>query len=139
VSLLKRTPILPDESLQSYLVRVSKLNYYEALYTVETLADTEAGQTQGIQWFEALARLTGQPVSALIRASMYPSLNLKMPKESKIKDPNVYWQNKLQNSIYPKETALQFCPACLKENPYHRFYWFSPYMTVCLNHKHRIY
>jgi hypothetical protein len=148
--LLRRTQLLPGESLPSLLERLTGLNHYLYPHTLkhicnERLAafmglDDPAYPRRGDTFFE-LAHLTQLSVEDLFAASRHrftPALLLphQSPEQSD-------WIGNSSKSLLSRmraqghlrsDSAAQYCPVCLTSSAYHRLQWIPFATAVCLEH-----
>ncbi|HSH79396.1 MAG TPA: TniQ family protein [Herpetosiphonaceae bacterium] len=148
--LLRRSPLLPNESLPSLVARLAQLNGYEppTLLDRYCLMGIPPAQCRGTVdcWppaavFPRLAALTTIAVAVLHRASAHrftPILTL--PSAADPADP--VGQDKplplldgpvMLAHIRPPHAA-QFCPRCLEDSVYHRLTWTPVAIAACLEH-----
>lgn len=150
VPLPRRSSLLPDESLPSFLARLEKLNYYKP-GTIRWLCRRDnkdndeaedASRPRQLVTFAQLATLTGLGVADLFAASDHRfALTLTPPEEDKqyitLQDReshvliNPYACRKRIRPAF----GVGFCPRCLTEAIYHRLNWTPVASTVCLVHK----
>jgi hypothetical protein len=148
--LLCRIPLFPDESLPSYLLRVAIANQYEP-YSTFTAVCLDRLSAMGLRdtlerprhpaTFDVLSRLTGVEPRTLANASIHlfsqtvllggQGQDIRLSDDGPFRILNWWeWSRYLR-----KEAEAQFCPACLKEFPYHRLAWMPWNITACLKHK----
>jgi len=145
--LLRRSNLLPGESLPSLLERLSLLNYYNT-GTIGWLCHSNESnqcrinitQPNSAQAFFQLAQLTLISPEDLLAASkhffaplLYSSKNTKTFMRW-FDGKNIQLLNIAYRKIRPSHAA-QFCPICLKNSPYHRLAWMPISSAICLQHK----
>lgn len=139
--LLIRSPFLPDESLSSYLLRLSRLNEYASRTMVLQLAAEQAAPHSS-EWFGAVATLTGQPDTALYAASYHRFA--KVFQQYSFRSEKFTLSGGRSYAVLPKairrnhllpDNDVSYCPLCLQEAPYHRQHWFPVTTAVCLEHQ----
>ncbi len=117
-----RTPILyEDESLASYILRLSEANYYESPHWILQLAGCS---TDKILKFD---RLNSQPTKISQLTGVDDEL-LKSRAFGSIKGTNL-----ITYGVSKKATYL--CPECLKESTYARLLWDFEINKVCPIHR----
>ena len=147
--LLRRSNLLPGESLPSLLERLSRLNYYNT-GTISWLFHSNKSdqcriditQPNSPQAFFQLAQLTLiRPEDLLAASKHFFAPLLYSPENTKIfmrwfdgKNIQLLSSNIAYRKIRPHHAA-QFCPICLKESPYHRLAWMPISSAICLQHK----
>lgn len=121
---LKRPHIRQDESLGSYLCRVSEANYYESIITL--------GKIFKFNHFNVTSSSLDKDI--LKDLSVY----LKVEVEELARCTFDFLQIKL--GIKPEnyiKSYVRFCPLCINHFGYHKWIWQMNYVSVCL--KHQIY
>ena len=146
--LLRRSPLLPGESLPSFLIRLAKLNYYDPPSIMEGLCLTywngrdQAARPLSVETFERMTVLTGTDPLALYAATVHrfapiltspnrPTESLKLSEDAVA--PCLVMTN-LSQHLRP-DSAAQFCPDCLQSAPYHRLAWMPVAVSACLKHQ----
>lgn len=154
--LLIRSPLLPDESLPFYLLRLSKLNGYDvdSRDMVRSIALRHA-KRNSVEFLASLSLLTCLSEAELYAATYHRWTDMFQQdgigrningnnrgeryaqKTITLSDDNTY--SLLPEAIrrwylWPESNAT-YCPLCLQDNPYHRLHWFSVGTAVCLEHK----
>ncbi len=148
--LLRRTALLPDESLASVLERLTQLNFYDDPRMIQTIGrerlmtlnvvDDLAQPTQ-LETFQQLATLTQLSLDDLYAASdqrfaawldPLDQTSQPMPWRDHTTRPRVnpHWA---RTQLRTSETT-QFCPLCLKAAAYHRVSWIPRAAAICLEH-----
>jgi hypothetical protein len=149
-SLLRRTHLLPGESLPSLLERLTRLNYYSHSHTLKHICNErlEASMDQDdltcprrVDTFLQLAQLTGISTEDLFAASRHRFAGvLLLPHQSPEK---INWVEKSSKNILSRGqaqghlrsgAAAQYCPVCLKTSAYHRLNWTPSAVAICLDH-----
>ena len=149
--LLRRSSLLPDESLPSLVARLAWLNGYEPPTLLDRfcLAEVPAHLCRGTVdcWppaaaFLRLAALTTISVADLYRASAHrfaPILTLPATVQPEGLDADgeelpVLDGTVILGHVRPSLTA-QFCPRCLEDAVYHRLTWTPYAIAACLEHR----
>ena len=151
LTLLVRTPIQPDESLQSLLTRLSRLNDYDVPDTLFQLLQEGASRQQilkdrialprRIEMHQRLEVLTGISIPDLYAASAHrfatiltpPNISIDLLEISEgISLPLLVWS--LAAKQLRPASAGQFCPLCLRNAAYHRLIWLPIAVSACLEH-----
>lgn len=148
-TLLCRLPLFPDESLPSYLFRVVEANCYT--YSTFTAICKNELSALGLMdiWerpkragtYDVLSSLTGIEPRALANASINrfsQSVPMgEMGQDIRLSDGKVFrtlnWR--MRGRYFRQDQKASFCPACLRESPYHRVSWIPLDMTACLKHE----
>lgn len=149
--LLRRSPLLPDESLPSLVARLAWLNGYDPPTLLDRfcLAEVPPHLSRGTVdcWppavtFPRLAALTTIDVGDLYHASAHrfaPILTLPVtthPNELGAQDEGVPVLDGTVILAHVRPAlAAQFCPACLNEMVYHRLSWTPYAVAACLEHR----
>jgi hypothetical protein len=145
--LLCRSPLQPNESLPSLLIRLSKENGYHSPTMVARICRERSAchdritQPTQSQTYEVLADLVRIEVEELYAASVHrfapvivpPSLKrqtIVLPSGQTVRLQNYYF---LREHTWPESDA-QFCPLCLQDSAYHRLGWIPLAVSVCLTH-----
>jgi hypothetical protein len=150
-SLLRRTQLLPGESLPSLLERLAQLNYYPHSGVLGWICRERIGDSapqnniarpKQAQTFFQLAQLTQISPDELFAASDHrfapiltspervPVLML-WPEES----PKATMTSALAHRRLTPTSAARFCPLCLKTSAYHRLSWIPTAAAICLQHQ----
>ncbi|MBU2610299.1 MAG: TniQ family protein [Chloroflexi bacterium] len=147
--LLCRIPLFPDESLLSYLHRVTSANCYD--YSTFTAICKDRLSAMGVsdilesprhaETFDILSSLTGVEPRALANASVNGfSQTIPLGKTGqniRLSDGSLFgildWW--IRRRYLRKGREAHFCPACLREFPYHRSIWIPLDVTTCLKHE----
>jgi len=137
-SLLRRTPLLPGESLESLLLRLAVLNHYSVPGLLFGLIrHARPVHFNDAHWFPreaevftVLSELTALPVEQLKQATPHRFTPIFAPGENMV--PNGFWAS---THLHPR-TETQYCPRCLAEAPHpcHRLAWSLQTVTACLSH-----
>lgn len=150
VPLLRRTALLPNESLASLLERLTHLNFYETCGLLQTIGrerltalqiEDDLAQPTRLETFQQLGSLTRLSLDELYDASDQRFAEGLVPFGQTVR--HMPW---LENTTRPRlETrwahdhlrptdATQFCPHCLKVAAYHRLNWIPCAAAICLEH-----
>ena len=149
--LLRRTQLLPGESLPSLLERLVQLNYYSRLSMLSRIChermdkptpkDTITRPNRA-QTFLQLAQLTQIPAEALFAASDHrfaPLLSLSGKAAASMpwpeEEPKAMMTSVLAKRCLNPISNARFCPLCLRESPYHHLSWVLSTVAVCLQHQ----
>src|SRR2546423_2952707 len=130
-ALLVRTPIQPGESLQSLMVRLSRLNDYDVPDTLFQILQEGESKQQGlkerialprhIEMYQRLEALTGRSIPDLYAASAHRFATVLTPPDisidllgiaESISLPMLAWS--LAAKQLRPASAGQFCPLCLR-------------------------
>ena len=150
VPLLRRTAVLPNESLASLLERLTHLNFYETCGLLQTVGrerlaavqiEDDLMQPTRLETFQQLACLTRLSLDELYEASNQRFAAGLVPLDQTARP--MPW---LDNTTRPRlaarwardhlrpTDATQFCPLCLKAAAYHRLSWTPCAAAICLEH-----
>jgi len=149
--LLRRTNLLPGESLPSFLERLTLLNFYQNSSVLRWICDnSNKKQThldnlfrpKSFQTFSRLSQLTMISTQELFDASDHYFAPMLTPlgREKTM----IPWTNEGEKQIVGPAilqrhlhcpNAVQFCSLCLKESSYHRLAWVPAVSSACLHHK----
>ncbi len=117
-----RTPILyDDESLASYILRLSEANYYESPHWILQLAGCSANR--------------------ILKFDLHNSKATKLSQLTGIDDKSLQsrtfgaWRGGYLISYEVNQKATHLCPDCLKESAYARFLWDYEIGQVCPIHR----
>jgi hypothetical protein len=149
--LLRRSALLPDESLASLLERLAQLNFYPNSKTVTSIyrarlvdSDTpdDLMRPTRLETFEQLACLTQVSPDDLYAASDHGFAPILTPPG--VPPTTMAWTGATTKPLLPSRwarlylrpvTVAQFCPRCLKAAPYQRLSWVPRAAAVCLEHQ----
>jgi hypothetical protein len=130
--LLRRSPLLPGESLPSLLARLTHLNGYpSSTFLMRLFCHDYPVRKESLfeeENLKRLAVLTGIPADELCTASAVGVVQ-KVRPPNRWEDPFPIWTG----LTHPMETVW-YCPACLAERAYHRWIWQPVSSAVCLRH-----
>lgn len=146
--LLLRSPLLPDESLPSYLARLAKLNGYHTPNMVAQVCQERLSQPDIItrpnraESYARLAELVQLDDYQLYTASAHHFAITMLPAGTEPEYISLrpatgvalLPSGILRQHLWP-ETDAQFCPRCLAKTPYHRLAWLPQAASVCLAHR----
>lgn len=148
--LLRRTKLLPGETLPSLLERLTRLNYYDHPGVISQIcqdADNSPGRDylsrpKRSETFAQLTRLTGIASEKLFAASAHrfaPILTAPGQKKTFLLWPDGQSRQIATNGIVGRRirspSAAQFCPLCLNESAYQRQSWVPVASAICLQHQ----
>lgn len=134
VKLLFRMPPRSDESLVSYLRRLSEAHHYPSPRWVTTLAGNQHDSPYVPEdtFIEALARLTDQPADMLRSLTLHrfaPVLNPLGLSSTALSHTAVV------RYVHHRRSGLRYCPQCFAEDPYLRLMWQLRPITACCRHR----
>lgn len=144
--LLRLDSLLPGESLPSLLTRLAQLNSYTPLKIIDKICLDNLKKDRldypiETSTYQRLADLTLQDPAELYAATAHRFAIPCTPPGVTIPPlvlPSGNTVSCLEQSLATKQlrpaSAAQFCPDCLKENPYHRLAWMSVAVSACLEH-----
>lgn len=148
--LLRRTQLLPGESLVSLLERLTLLNYYPSPRILQRIccqrleapvSQDDLSHPKWVETFLRLADLTHISPEELFAASDHhfaPALALPLHPPAEIP-----WIGSISKAMLPLNLAwgrlysslsAQYCPRCLKTAAYHRSIWAPIAAAICLEH-----
>ncbi len=146
--LLRRTRLMPSESLSSLLERLALRNYYPGVRTITQICDQQRKLSldrdnlacpNRMETFVQIAQLTGIAPEALFNASPHRFA----PLLTSYQQIQVDWIEEVpktilsptnaQNYLHPISVA-QYCPVCLKVSAYHHLDWIPVATTMCPEH-----
>ena len=146
--LLRRCRPVPDESLPSYLVRLSRFNYYDqakqvvSLYRLapnKYLYNSVSKPSTAEMFFRlrTLTQLSSVELYALTLHRLAPTLT-PIGRATETLEFADFLGPKLsgtQNRRVRSDQKAQFCPECQDGEIRHRLTWFAKLTTVCLEHR----
>lgn len=150
VPLLRRTPLLPGESLPSLVERLAQLNHYHGTSVLTWLCRAPCiqhgrpdrlGQPLYGATFLRLAQLTQLPMPELIAASAHYFTPALAPTTTA--PTTADWLATLNQPrsvpgqtrfLLRPTTAAQYCPRCLQQAHYHQLSWLPAPVTACPQH-----
>jgi len=150
-TLLRRTQLLPGESLVSLLERLTQLNYYPSARLLSAicrdLLEEPADQDDLAlpKWAETFLKLAD--LTHLSPESLYAASNhrfapyLALPRQPPVEIPWIGGETKAMltpNLAWERlrsVSAAQYCPHCLKTSDYHRLSWIPTAAAICLEHR----
>ena len=148
--LLRRSPLLPGESLSSLLARLARLNYYDPPTIIEWLCqrglEIHGRESLALpvhaRMFERIAKLTQIDPAELYAATPHRFAEVLRAPETETQSlelPSDMIMPRLARGIASKQIQptcrAKFCPDCLQESPYHRLIWAHVMSAACLKHK----
>lgn len=122
-ALNNRIPIEPEESLVSYLFRLSKANYFESPIVIGELLDINSWEIS----LNIFDERTCKKISVLSR-NIYEDIYSKS-YHSIIKN-----LNENQRKMWFLQNKIKYCPKCLSEKRIHKFLWGFKPVSVCTKH-----
>lgn len=151
--LLRRSKLLPGESLISLLVRLSIINHYTSVDTLFEICINylkEYGIGDNIEYplyletLNLLEDLTGINQRDLVFAIpqrfakimvLDYELFLKAPNKNAALYPAQYAEFlNFRHELRPVENA-QYCPLCIQDAAYHRLIWTPILVSICVRHQ----
>jgi excisionase family DNA binding protein len=123
----------PDESVSTYLLRVSECNGYEGVAGLFRLARVPQGPATmhkvltETERLPALAEAIGRPAADLLSLVYAPEKGVKLPTYAKYRD------RQLPLSALRREQVC-VCPECLQEDNYGRQDWDWSLFAACDRH-----
>lgn len=150
--LLGRTPLPPDESLPSLVIRLDLLNYEDSPGILPRILREGIGGQPSLRdqvmfprramMLQRIASFTGVDISQISASSNHHFAEVLTPPEQTIELEDITGDAPvplLAHSLAAKQLrpaqAGQFCPACLKETAYHRLVWMPLAVSACLKHR----
>lgn len=144
-SLVIRSPLLPDETLSSLLIRLAKANFYDTPYAVIQLCRKQLRSSDNlncparVETYQAIEELVQIDAYTLHQATVHRYAHVwDSPKNNCVTLPNgqiVTLVPSGRNRNIFSENDVQYCPLCLREEAYHRLIWLPRAVTVCLKHQ----
>lgn len=150
-ALLRRTQLLPGESLVSLLERLTLLNYYASSHTLQQVCrsrlESPANQDdlRLPKWAETFLRLAD--LTCISPEELYAASDhrfapfLTPPRQSPVE---ISWIDSTSKAMLTRDmargrirsaSAAQYCPRCLKTDAYHRLNWILATAAICLEHR----
>lgn len=150
--LLGRTPLPPDESLPSLVIRLDQLNYDDSPGILPRIIREGIGEQPFLRdqvmfprramMFQRIASITGVNISEIYTSSNHHFAEVLTPPEQTIEFEEITGgapASLLAHPLAAKQLrpahAGQFCPACLREAAYHRLVWMPLAVSACLKHR----
>jgi len=150
--LLCRIPLLPGESLWSYLARLAAANGYDSLSLLTRLCNQRLAplnlprhnllEPHHAETFAVLAALGGLTPRDLANASVHyfaraPLWAERGSSSLHLADgaPLQLLDARIRSKYLLREHAVRFCPECLREAAYHRLAWTLKEIWACLEHR----
>lgn len=149
-ALIRRSPLLPHESLASLLVRLGMLNFYDpptiiyqlCLESLPAHSRRRLAAPRTLTLFTRIAALTKLPLNDLYRATAHRFAEVLTPPDDMLETlelPDVGMVPVLGDLVVQRnirvEAAGQWCPVCLQEQPYYRLHWQPIAVAACLQHE----
>lgn len=148
--MLCRSPLLPDESLFSYLSRLANLNRYVPFSILTNLIRRRLaglGIKDGLlslqhpETFAVLEALTLTDSTELAHASFHRLAQAPLLANGYLSviillngQPMPLFDRAIKVKKLRRDRHPQFCPACLAEAAYHHLSWIPEDVTTCLKH-----
>lgn len=148
-SLLRRTPLLPNESLASILERLALLNFYPNSRLLQRVGrdrlapwvvEDKLARPAQLETFQQLRSLTALTLDELYEVSDHRFAAVLTTDQAA---PPMPWRedtlrlrlNRRSAQAHLRSpVATQFCPLCLKAVPYQRLSWIPRASAICLEH-----
>jgi hypothetical protein len=148
--LLRRTPLLPGESLVSLLGRLVQLNYYSSARILRSICcerleppanQDDLARPRWAETFLRLSDLTQISPEELFAASDHRFAPILAPPQGP--PAEIPWIGSASKAILTPNlarerlraaSAAQYCPRCLKTAAYHRWSWVPAAAAICLEH-----
>ncbi len=148
LKLLGHPRLKAGESLPSFIIRVSKSNFYEpprilmGLIHHEQVTEVKDSSfcPREAATFERLAELTQTKAKHLYASTAHMFARLLMlpddSTESLVLETLIFPVLSVEaiKRLLRSETAGQFCPLCLARSAYHRSIWLPTVVSLCLEH-----
>jgi len=134
-------PILPDEILSSWLVRVALANGCDPMVITGLLWPNWRCWTVDIDRGLSQEQSQRASIASGIRDSLINATSISSVTQDIRNTPNKQalspWITTLGTRNRKRRTGLQYCPACLKSdlNPFFRLQWRFAWHTVCKRHQ----
>lgn|GEM_PF-4852504 len=109
-------PKFENESIEGYVYRLSIINHTSLKYTGIQSIKAKATEREITAYFDIIFKLTGQIYNKDHFIHEWNNVNLTLPK----------WRI---------SKSTRFCPLCLMDSLYHRFYWSISISTYCYKHQ----
>jgi predicted site-specific integrase-resolvase len=146
--LLVRSPLFAEESLASYLARLSFLNAHQGTAPLRRLCQERLTGADILEWpllpetYAVMAGLTLNEVSDIYTATPHRFAAVISPPDEPpeticLADGRVVpllTSGLIQHHFWPVEDA-RYCPVCLQAAGYHRLSWSFCLVSVCLEHQ----
>jgi hypothetical protein len=146
--LLRTSDLLPDESLPSFLVRLGQLNHYDSpnvltrLCLMDGLGDERATCPRRDTTWARIATLTGVAPKRLYASTVHRFAALLNFPDHQAECLTLPGGDVVAGLVLEKrskqlrpDSAAQFCPDCLRLNPYHRLTWIPLAVSACVQHQ----
>src|SRR5258708_31750373 len=152
--LVRRSHLLPGESLPSFMIRLAALNHYSSSLTLQQMCSnyllTNAGKRDSMDWpclpetYTILATMTRCDPSILYKASSHCYASILTPPATVREIPVMRLPNGNKVLLLKKWVIRQhfrnaryavYCPKCLRENLYHRSLWQVNAVSACTRHR----
>ncbi|HEY9152284.1 MAG TPA: TniQ family protein [Anaerolineales bacterium] len=143
---------MAKESIISLVLRVARLNYYNARDIFELLLDEQAGMEGArrytevcypqdyktiCRWSEylgiepeALLDASNQHFASLLATSGDLSTNMDWLDGN----PRRAWMPRKRQPHLTSSFSARYCPICLRASPYHRLNWIPMVLSICTEH-----
>jgi TniQ len=142
-------PLMPGESLASFLVRLARANFYDppSILTRLILDGAPGSVKDNLNYpeqartFERIATLAGIEARELYAATPHVFGRVLAFPADKV---DLLWLREgaslsllpapIDPTLFRPAHASQFCPKCLDQAAYHRLTWLPVATSVCLDH-----
>ncbi len=149
--LLIRSPLLPGESLVSYITRLTELNRYDSNSVIESLCEGIPRKDSILlpkrsETFQRMEELFRVDQLEIAQATPHVFATVLVPGDSSAHNNPaniVTLSNGASVHLLPADMAVrhmftggvsQFCSKCLHESRYHRLIWSIPTVVLCIQH-----
>jgi hypothetical protein len=145
--LLRLGKPISGESLPSFVIRLGRLNYYDPITIMKTVL-FEGVEKDKLEWpskgttYERLFDLTWLDPFSLHNTTGHYFADVLTPLDMAVQELHLprggkltFLQPKIAQQQLRPAHAVQFCPLCLRKNPYHRVAWMPLAASVCIEHK----
>jgi hypothetical protein len=146
--LLRRSPLLSHESLHSFIERLVISNHFHTTAQLTGLLNCvgyrypQIGIFTESEDYARLSHLSDVPEIDLYKASIHRFSKLILSNTERLSHISIpggqdipIIDTKKIHKRFRDPSSAQYCPECLREEPYHRVDWFPVASSVCLCHK----
>lgn len=146
LTLLRRSPLLPDETLGSLLARLTQLNHYEPARIMRKLCldgtRDKLHRPLKPETYCRLAQLTGLAPRTLYDATIHRLAPVILPRRVELSyfelpggDTVPFLPTMHVTNYVTDRKVVRYCPHCLAENAYERMAWRPRTALLCLKHQ----
>ncbi|MDQ0897388.1 TniQ family protein [Paenibacillus sp. V4I7] len=115
--------IYQDESLSSYLFRLSQCNYYPSVTYLADFLSLSAYQAQNNEFTQEALRKLSDLNDGLVNFGIYNGSNFEARVGS-----DLYTRIMMKNKV-------KYCPLCIQGKYYHRTIWVGIPYQLCIEHR----